>query len=45
MRLFGSERIAGIMERLGWADDQPIEHNQMTRAIENAQRKVESSPL
>ena len=42
MRLFGSERISGIMERLGWDDDQPIEHNQITKAIENAQRRVES---
>ncbi|MFS8571580.1 MAG: preprotein translocase subunit SecA [Clostridia bacterium] len=42
MRLFGSERISGIMERLGWEDDQPIEHPQITRAIENAQRKVEN---
>ncbi|MFS8666213.1 MAG: SEC-C domain-containing protein, partial [Limnochordales bacterium] len=42
MRLFGSERIAGLMERLGWTDDQPIEHNQVTRAIENAQKKVEA---
>ena len=42
MRLFGSERIAGLMTRLGWDDDQPIEHPQVTRAIENAQRKVEA---
>jgi len=26
MRLFGSERISALMERLGWQDDQPIEH-------------------
>ncbi len=42
MRLFGSQRIAGLMDRLGWSDDQPIEHNQLTRQIENAQRKVEA---
>jgi preprotein translocase subunit SecA len=42
MRLFGSDRIKGIMERLGWQDDQPIEHYQLTRTIENAQRKVEN---
>ncbi len=42
MRLFGTGRISGLMDRLGWQDDQPIEHNQITRAIENAQRKVES---
>ena len=42
MRMFGSERVSAIMERLGWEDDQPIEHGQITRAIENAQRKVEA---
>src|SRR5690606_6321245 len=42
MRLFGSERISGLMERLGWTDDMPIEHPQVTRAIENAQKKVEA---
>src|SRR5690606_2058000 len=38
MRLFGSERISGIMERLGWEEDMPIEHPQITKAIENAQK-------
>src|SRR5690554_2761486 len=42
MRLFGSEMISGLMERLGWEDDQPIEHSQISRAIENAQKKVEN---
>ncbi len=42
MRLFGSQRIAGLMDRLGWEEDQPIEHNQISKAIENAQRKVEA---
>src|SRR5690606_31402167 len=42
MRLFGSERISGLMSRLGWDDDQPIEHKQVTRAIENAQKRVEA---
>ncbi|BAS28775.1 preprotein translocase subunit SecA [Limnochorda pilosa] len=42
MRLFGSERISGLMERLGWEDDVPIEHRQVSRALENAQKKVES---
>ncbi|MGI6083050.1 MAG: preprotein translocase subunit SecA [Limnochordia bacterium] len=42
MRMFGSERVSSIMERLGWEDDQPIEHGQITRSIENAQRKVEA---
>lgn len=42
MRLFGSDRMSGIMERLGWEEEQPIEHPQISRAIENAQKKVES---
>ncbi len=42
MRLFGSQRIMGIMDRLGWQEDQPIEHAQIARAIENAQKKVEA---
>jgi len=42
MRLFGSESIMGILERLGLEEDQPIEHGLITRAIENAQKKVEA---
>jgi preprotein translocase subunit SecA len=42
MRIFGSEKISRIMDRLGIEEDQPIEHNLVTRAIENAQRKVEA---
>lgn len=42
MRLFGSDRIMGIMERLGWEEDQPIDHPQISRAIENAQKRVET---
>ena len=41
MRRFGSDRISGLMERLGMDDDQPIEHKFITRSIENAQTKVE----
>ncbi len=41
MRIFGSERIASVMDRIGMEEDQPIEHPLITRAIENAQRKVE----
>ncbi len=41
MRLFGSERIAGMMDRLGIEENIPIEHGLITRAIENAQKKVE----
>jgi preprotein translocase subunit SecA len=42
MRLFGSSNIEGIMERLGMDDDMPIENKMISRAIENAQKKVES---
>jgi len=41
LRIFGSERIAGIMDRMGMEDGEPIEHPFVTRAIENAQKKVE----
>jgi preprotein translocase subunit SecA len=42
LRIFGSERISGIMDRLGIEEDQPIEHKLVTKAIENAQRRVEA---
>ena len=41
MRIFGAERITGIMERLGMEEDVPIESPLINRAIENAQKKVE----
>ena len=41
LRIFGSDRISGIMDRLGMEEDEPIEHAMISRAIENAQRKVE----
>lgn len=41
LRIFGSGRISGIMDKLGMEEDEPIEHSMITRAIENAQRKVE----
>jgi preprotein translocase subunit SecA len=41
LRIFGSDRIAGIMDKLGMEEDEPIEHSMISRAIENAQRKVE----
>ncbi len=41
MRIFGSDRIASIMDRLGMEEDIPIEHKLVSRAIENAQAKVE----
>ena len=42
MRIFGSERISGLMERLGMEEDVPIEHKMVTRAIERAQKQVEA---
>jgi preprotein translocase subunit SecA len=41
LRIFGSDRIAGIMDKLGMEEDEPIEHTMISKAIENAQRKVE----
>jgi preprotein translocase subunit SecA len=42
LRIFGGERITSIMERLGMDDGEPIEHGLISRAIENAQAKVEA---
>ncbi len=42
MRIFGSERVAGLMNRLGMEAGEAIEHPLVTKAIENAQRKVEA---
>ena len=41
LRIFGGERITGIMEKLGMEDDEPIENKLISKAIENAQAKVE----
>lgn len=41
MRIFGSERISSIMQRLGMEEGEPIEHGLVSRSIENAQKKVE----
>ncbi|MDQ3655033.1 MAG: preprotein translocase subunit SecA, partial [Chloroflexota bacterium] len=41
MRRFGSERIGGLMNRLGMEEDQPIEHRMISKLIESAQTKVE----
>jgi preprotein translocase subunit SecA len=41
LRIFGSDRISGILDKLGMDEDEPIEHNMISKAIENAQRKVE----
>ena len=42
LRIFGGERMTGIMERLGMEEGEPIEHGLISRAIENAQSKVEA---
>jgi preprotein translocase subunit SecA len=42
MRIFGSERISTIMDKLGVPDDEPIEHKLISRSIEGAQKKVEA---
>ncbi len=42
MRLFGSDRIANVMQRLGLKEGQEIEHPWISKAIENAQKKVEA---
>ncbi|MEW6059171.1 MAG: SEC-C metal-binding domain-containing protein, partial [Actinomycetota bacterium] len=41
MRMFASERIASIMERLKWPDDEPITAKMVTRAVETAQKQIE----
>ncbi|HEW80876.1 MAG TPA: preprotein translocase subunit SecA, partial [Nitrospirae bacterium] len=41
MRIFGSERIAGLMGKMGMEEDQPIEHKWVSKAIESSQKKVE----
>ena len=41
MRIFASERVVGMMRRLGMEPGEPIEHHLVTKAIENAQRKLE----
>jgi len=41
MRIFGGERLRGMMDRLGMAEDEPIEHRWVNKAIESSQRKVE----
>ena len=43
MRLFGSERIAGMVDRMGMADNEALEAKMLSGAIENAQKKVEEN--
>src|SRR5262245_49246508 len=41
MRIFGSDRMSGLMQRLGMEENVPIEHGMVTKAIERAQKQVE----
>ena len=41
LRIFGSGKLSTIMDKLGMEEDEPIEHSMISKAIENAQRKVE----
>ncbi len=41
MRIFGSERLSGLMQKLGMEEGEPIENRMVTKAIENAQKRVE----
>jgi len=43
MRMFGSERIAGLMDRFGYKEGEVIQHSMITKSIERAQRKVEEN--
>lgn len=43
LRIFGSDRMGNVMDRLGIPDDQPIENGFITRTLENAQKKVEGN--
>ena len=45
MRLFGSDRLSGLMQKLGMQEGEPIENNMVSRAIENAQKRVEGPSL
>lgn len=43
MRIFGSEKIQGLMDKLGLEEDEAIDHKMVSRALENAQKKVEGN--
>ncbi len=42
LRIFGAERISSVMDRIGMEENQPIEHKLISKAIENAQKRVEA---
>src|SRR6185295_11797525 len=41
MRMFASDRVSAIMERLKWPEGEPIEAKMVTKAVENAQKQIE----
>lgn len=41
MRIFGSDRVKGMMDKLGLEEDQPIQHSMISKSLESAQRRVE----
>jgi preprotein translocase subunit SecA len=43
MRLFGSERIAGLMDKMGFKEGEVIQHSMISKSIERAQKKVEEN--
>ena len=42
MRLFGGEMLSSVMDRVGFSEDEPIEHNLVTKAVETAQKRIEA---
>jgi preprotein translocase subunit SecA len=42
MRLFGGDMLSSVMDRIGFSEDEPIEHNLVTRAVETAQKRIEA---
>lgn len=45
MRMFGSERIAGLMDRMGYKEGEVIQHSMITKSIERAQKKQKKITL
>lgn len=45
MRLFASEKIAGLMDKLGFKEGEVLEHNMLSKSVERAQKKVEGKQL
>ena len=43
MRLFASEKIAGLMDKLGFKEGEVLEHNMLSKSVERAQKKVEEN--